>query len=218
MRILLIRHGETSWNVEGRYQGQSFDIPLTGAGRSQAQALAARLRTLSATRAVCSPLLRAQQTASLLLEAMPPLPESLHQDKDLMEINHGHWEGRFAADVAREHPDEVEAWRNTPHTFRIPGGESLQEVQERGWQSLLRACQGLGEEGLVVMVGHDGVNRAILCRVMGLPLSRVWSFRQASTCLNLLEGPDPENLALVRLNDATHIFPLFGETVHRRLR
>jgi probable phosphoglycerate mutase len=61
------------------------------------------------------------------------------------------------------------------------------------------------------------VNRVLLCRVLGLPLDRVWAFRQAPTCLNLLEGPTPDRLAVVRLNDATHITPLFGEVVHRKL-
>ena len=61
------------------------------------------------------------------------------------------------------------------------------------------------------------MNRALLCRILGLPLSRVWAFRQAPTCLNLLEGADPEHLVVVRLNDATHLNPLFGEVVHRKL-
>ena len=67
------------------------------------------------------------------------------------------------------------------------------------------------------MVSHDGVNRVLLCRVLGLSLARVWAFRQAPVCLNLLEGPDPEHLSLVRLNDASHLTPLFGEVVHRRV-
>ena len=76
---------------------------------------------------------------------------------------------------------------------------------------------GLGAEEVALVVTHDAVNRALLCRVLGLPLARVWTFRQASACLNLLEGTDLDHLQVVRINDASHLIPLFGEVVHRRL-
>jgi len=70
---------------------------------------------------------------------------------------------------------------------------------------------------MLLVVAHDAVNRVILCRVLGLPLSKLWSFRQAPTTLNLLEGPDVEHLEIVRLNDCAHHTPFFGEAVHRAL-
>jgi probable phosphoglycerate mutase len=87
----------------------------------------------------------------------------------------------------------------------------------RAWGALCKACHGLQSEEVLLVVSHDGVNRVLLCRILGLSLARVWAFRQAPVCLNLLEGPDPEHLSLVRLNDASHLTPLFGEVVHRRL-
>ena len=69
----------------------------------------------------------------------------------------------------------------------------------------------------LLVVAHDAVNRVLLCKVMGLPLSRLWSFRQAPTTLNLLEGEDVDHLDIVRMNDATHHTALFGEAVHRAL-
>lgn len=214
MRILLARHAETDWNVEGRYQGQTFDIPLSLAGQAQARAMASRLAIVPLARVSSSPLLRARQTAELSLgQTSEPLRTDLH----LMEIAHGEWEGRLASEIREEYADTCRAWRETPHLVTLPGGESFQDVLDRAWPAFCRACEGLGEEETALIVSHDGVNRAILCRVLGLPLERVWSFRQAPTCLNLLEGPDPERLAVVRLNDATHLAPLFGEVVHRRL-
>ncbi len=71
--------------------------------------------------------------------------------------------------------------------------------------------------GALLIVAHDAVNRVLLCRLLGLPLQRLWSFRQAPTTLNLLEGPDVDHLEVVRLNDCTHHTPLFGEAVHRAL-
>lgn len=214
MRILLARHGETIWNVEGRHQGQGFDIPLSEAGRAQAEALAVRLRDEPIARAVASPLLRARQTAEIVLGARSEL---LAFDSGFMEISHGEWEGRLASEIRETYPEIQRAWRERPDTVRLPGGESFAEVQERAWAALIRACQGLEGDDTLLLVAHDGVNRAILCRVLGLPLARVWSFRQAPTGLNLLEGPGPEELVLLRLNDATHLSPLFGEVVHRKL-
>lgn len=214
MRILLARHGETQWNVDGRSQGQGFDIPLSQAGRAQASALGARLEGLPILRAVASPLLRARQTAELALGARADL---LTFDDRLMEISHGQWEGLLAEDIRSRFPDLQKAWRETPDQVQLPGGESLRVVDARAWPAFREACSGLGAEEMALIVTHDAVNRTLLCRVLGLPLARVWSFRQASTCLNLLEGPDLDHLQVVRLNDASHLTPLFGEVVHRKL-
>jgi len=214
MRILLARHGETEWNSEGRYQGQGFDIPLSATGRSQAEALASRLADFDFTRIVSSPLLRARQTAEIVL-GNRSVPVTL--DPDLMEIAHGDWEGCLDAEVKKRDEPRRRAWRETPHLVTLPGGESLEQVMVRAWSALCRACHGLQPQETLLMVSHDGVNRVLLCRVLGLTLARVWAFRQAPVCLNLLEGPDPEHLSLVRLNDASHLTPLFGEVVHRRV-
>jgi broad specificity phosphatase PhoE len=214
MRIILARHAETDWNVEGRYQGQTFDIPLSITGQAQARAMASRLASVPLARAASSPLLRAMQTAEM---ALGKNTASLQTDPRFMEMAHGAWEGRLAAEIHAEYPEVCRAWRETPHLVTLPGGESFRDVQDRAWPAFCSACEGLGEEDTALIVSHDGVNRAILCRVLGLPLERVWSFRQAPACLNLLEGPDPEHLAVVRLNDAAHLAPLFGEVVHRRL-
>jgi broad specificity phosphatase PhoE len=214
MRIILARHAETDWNVEGRYQGRTFDIPLSAPGRAQALALGARLSQISLNRVLASPLLRARQTAEV---ALGDRCQILQIDEDLMEIAHGTWEGRLDSEIQNEDAKLRQAWRETPHLVTLPGGESFQDVMDRAWPAFCRACEGLEEEDTALIVSHDGVNRALLCRVLGLPLARVWSFRQAPTCLNLLEGLDPERLAVVRLNDAIHLSPLFGEVVHRRL-
>ena len=214
MRVLLARHGETSWNVDGRYQGQTFDIPLSSAGRAQAGALGRRLAGVDLCRAVASPLLRARETAELALgdRACPLL-----LDPRLVEISHGAWEGRLATEVQASHPALRQAWRETPHLVRLPGGESFQDVSDRAWPAFREACAGLGPEEIVLIVTHDGVNRALLARILGLDLSRVWTFRQAATCVNLLEGLDVDQLQVVRLNDASHLNDLFGEVVHRKL-
>jgi probable phosphoglycerate mutase len=214
VRALLARHGETQWNVEGRHQGQTFDIPLSPEGQNQAMALGRRLEGLPVARAVASPLLRARETAELALGDRAGL---LTLDPRLVEISHGAWEGRLAAEIQAEQPELRRAWRETPHLVTLPGGESFRDVEVRAWPAFREACQGLGPEELVLIITHDGVNRALLARILGLDLSRVWAFRQAPTCLNLLEGTDVEHLQVVRLNDASHVVGLFGEVVHRKL-
>ncbi len=213
MRILLCRHGETPWNAEGRYQGQ-IDIPLSEVGEAQAQALAVRLKDLTIHRAVASPLSRARRTAEL---ALGDRSLALSLDPDLKEIAHGTWEGLLAAEIGEKDPERLRAWREAPETVVMPGGESLKQVSERAWAAFERACAGLGAKDTLLVVAHDAVNRVLLCRILGLPLRRIWTFRQAPTTVNLLEGLDPEHLDVVRLNDCAHHTDFFGEAVHRAL-
>ena len=216
MRILLARHGETPWNAEGRYQGQE-DIPLSAVGFAQASALGERLHDLRIDRAVASPLVRARRTAELALgEARAP---QLLFDDGLKEIAHGEWEGLLASEIRERDGDRLQAWRDAPDTVQMPGagGESLQQVLDRAWPAFARACAGLGEDDTLLIVAHDAVNRVLLCRVLGIPLSKLWTFRQAPTTLNLLEGANVDALDVVRLNDCSHHTALFGEAKHRAL-
>lgn len=214
MRILLARHGETEWNREGRYQGQE-DIPLLDTGVKQALRLGERLRDVRIDRAVASPLGRAYDTARLALG--DARADMIEVDQGLMEIAHGTWEGKLASEISETDPERLAAWRESPDKVQMPGGESLRTVLERAWPSFAQACEGLGPEDTLFLVSHDAVNRVLLCRVLGLPLFRLWTFRQAPATLNLLEGPDPAHLEVVRLNDCAHHTLLFGEAVHRAL-
>lgn len=216
MRILLARHGETPWNAEGRYQGQE-DIPLSDVGIAQATALGQRLADTRIHRAVSSPLSRAVRTAQLALgDARAAI---LELDDGLKEIGHGEWEGLLASDIRQRDRQRLQAWRDVPDTVQMPGagGESLQQVLDRAWPAFARACAGLGEDDTLLVVAHDAVNRVLLCRVLGIPLSRLWGFRQAPTTLNLLQGSAVDALDVVRLNDCSHHTALFGEAVHRAL-
>ena len=214
MRILLARHGETPWNAEGRYQGQE-DIALSPVGEAQARALGERLRDVRIDRAVSSPLSRSFRTAQFALgEARAAM---LSSDDGFKEIAHGTWEGLLSTEIGEKDPELLQAWRDAPDTVQMPEGESIRQVFDRSWPALERAMQGLGDDDTLLVVAHDAVNRVILCKVLGIPLSRLWTFRQAPTTLNLLEGPDIDRLEVVRLNDCAHHTPLFGEAVHRAL-
>ena len=216
MKILLARHGETPWNAEGRYQGQE-DIPLSEVGLAQATALGQRLQDLQIDRAVASPLDRATRTAQLALGESRA--QQLQFDAGLKEIGHGDWEGLLASEIQARDPERLQAWRDAPDTVLMPGpgGESLQQVFDRAWPAFARACEGLGNDDTLLVVAHDAVNRVLLCKILGIPFSRLWTFRQAPTTLNLLQGDSVDTLEVVRLNDCAHHTAFFGEAKHRAL-
>ena len=208
MKILLARHGETPWNAEGRYQGQ-IDIPLSEHGIRQAKLLGERLRDVAITKAVASPLSRAKVTAEFALgEKRLAL---LQLDDGLKEIAH--------SEIGERDPQQLLAWRETPESVLMPGdgGENLQMVFDRAWPAFKRACIGLNDDDILLVVAHDAVNRVLLCKILGLPFAKLWSFRQAPTTINLLEGSSVDTFEVVRLNDCNHHTALFGEAVHRAL-
>jgi broad specificity phosphatase PhoE len=215
MNVLLVRHGETNWNREGRYQGRT-DIPLSPDGEAQVKALGLRLAHLPIARAISSPLSRARRTAEAILVGRTT---PLEFDDGLLEISHGEWEGQLASDLELSHAEMFGTWRTHPdrHVPAGPGAETLGDVEDRAWPVLLNLCSTLGPDDTGLIAAHDAVNRALLCRVLGLPLSRVWMFRQAPATLNVLSGPSFAELQLVRLNDSEHASPLLGEAMHRAL-
>lgn len=213
MNILLVRHGETAWNREGRYQGRT-DIPLSDVGSAQVAALGRRLAEIPLKTAYASPLSRAKNTAEVILTGRQT---PLWLDAGLMEISHGEWEGKLASDVELSHAEMFGVWRTRPGRTSPagPGAETLGDVETRAWAVLERVSDGLGEHETILVAAHDAVNRVILCRVMGLPLERIWSFRQSPASLNVLSGTSLAELQVVRLNDSDHVAPLLQEAKHR---
>ena len=184
-------------------------------GEKQARLPGERLRDVRIDKAVSSPLTRAYHTAQFALgECRAPM---LTTEAGFMEIAHGTWEGLLASEIAERDPDRLQAWRDAPDTVQMPGGESLKQVFRRSWEALEWSVEGLGGNDTLLLVAHDAVNRVLLCHVLGIPLSRLWSFRQAPTTLNLLEGDDLKHLEVVRLNDCAHHTAFFGEAKHRAL-
>lgn len=215
MHILLVRHGETAWNREGRYQGRT-DIPLSPDGERQVRSLGQRLASVPIAAAVASPLSRAKTTAEAVL-AGRQLP--LELDPGLLEISHGQWEGKLASDVERDHAEMFGVWRSAPGraTPAGPGAETLGDVEARAWPVLEKLCERIPPDGVGLIAAHDAVNRVLLCRVLGLPLERIWSFRQSPATMNVLAGPSVDRLVVLRLNDSEHVAPLLQEAQHRAL-
>ncbi|MEW6694418.1 Phosphoserine phosphatase 1 [Tepidimonas thermarum] len=176
-RILAIRHGETAWNRDARIQGQ-LDIPLNDTGRWQAQRVAEALRHEPLAAVYSSDLSRARQTAEPLAQAQG-LP--LQTDTGLRERCFGAFQGRTWAELEREHPDVVRAWKAREPDFAPPGGESLRALRERveGTFAAL-AARHLGQA--IAVVAHGGV-LDILYRAaahVDLQAPRAWAMGNAA--------------------------------------
>ena len=125
--IILIRHGETDWNVEGRYQGQA-DPPLNHRGIEQARLLAKKLEENGIDLMYSSPLKRAQQTANIICNA---LKVPLNLEPGLMEINQGDWQTRLRSEIEELYPEVFSKWETEPWNVTPPNGEHLTQVQTR---------------------------------------------------------------------------------------
>ncbi len=126
-RLILIRHGETDWNVEGRYQGQA-DPPLNPKGIEQARRLAQILKDKGIDVIYSSPLKRAWQTAQIIAQV---IDAPVYPEPRLMEINQGEWEGLHVTEIQARYPEIFQQWEKDPWHTHIPGGETLTQVQKR---------------------------------------------------------------------------------------
>lgn len=185
-RIILVRHGETTWNVEGRYQGQE-DTPLSERGLQQGQLLAVGLRNIPIDVCISSPLQRSFQTCQFCAE-LHKLP--VMADDRLLEINHGSWEGVLAKDIAAQYPQEFAQWHSQPHLVQMPdGGESLEDVRRRA-RAAFDDYAATYPDKTVLVAAHDAVNKAIICDLLGLGMEHFWQIKQDNTCINVLEYTD----------------------------
>lgn len=206
IRIILVRHGETTWNIEGRYQGQE-DTPLSPRGLEQGQKLAQALKTISIDTCISSPLQRSYNTCKFCadLHSLPVLT-----DIRLTEINHGTWEGVLAPDIARQYPVEFNQWHTAPHLVQMPGdgGECLEDVRRRVRAAFDEYTQKYDDQTILV-AAHDAVNKAIICDILGLGMEHFWQIKQDNTCINVLEYNDG-TWRLVLLNSVNHMGMLFS--------
>jgi phosphoserine phosphatase len=132
MRLVLIRHGETDWNIEGRYQGQA-DPPLNPNGVAQSYQLAEELKDIQLDLLYSSPLQRAWQTARIISEQLH-IP--LFNEPRLMEIHQGDWQNRLRSEIEDLYPYLFRRWESEPWEVSPPNGETLMQVQERVYAAL----------------------------------------------------------------------------------
>ncbi len=195
----IVRHGQTSWNSEGRIQGHA-DVPLSDRGRAQIRQLDLRLTAVEFSAIYASDLSRTMETAAILA-SLSVRPQAA---PELREFSYGEWEGLtlkeaeasdpalFAKRIARSRQD-----------FAAPGGETTTDVlnRVRRFVERTRACSGPGDRLLVA--AHGGSIRALLVCLLDLPIDHFWRFRI-----------DPASLGIVRDFDDTAVLDLWNDTSH----
>jgi broad specificity phosphatase PhoE len=177
--LVLVRHGQTALNADGRLQGRRLDEPLTDIGRRQAAAAARAVDLSRVSRVVTSPLLRARETAAAFVTAAPwsSAPEVV-VDESWTEIDYGEYDGFPFASV----PAEVwAAWRSDV-TYAPPGGESLADLGDRVWSALSSLASSSSpsspssdrEDGIVVVVSHVSPIKAAVAWALGVDVEVSW--------------------------------------------
>ncbi|AJD50284.1 probable phosphoglycerate mutase [Thalassospira xiamenensis M-5 = DSM 17429] len=187
--ILLIRHGETQWNVEGRLQGGQ-DAPLTLNGFRQICAVAENIRDLWSDLRIAgpvnyltSPLGRARQTASILSDCWDIGYSGFKFDSKLQERNYGTWEGMTLSEVSQSRPAEFNAYQCDPWNYPVPEGESKTQLSIRikGWLEKLPTDQSH------VVVTHSGCFRLIRGLYVGASQAEIDEYREPQTTSYLLD-------------------------------
>ena len=209
MLQILIRHGESLSNREGRVQGQA-NVKLSDTGRQQAAAVAAWCESQSFRNQSCelwsSPLCRAQETAEVIGTAIG-LPVQL-EDK-LVELNAGVFQGHLWDDLADRFPEAVARWRSGDVDFQIPGGESRRQLAERGRHAL--ELLSVRPVRSMIIVAHGGVltaalgllvgrEHSLLAEVAERPFTRLPALGNCS--VSQLKWPGPE---LLSFNETDHL-------------
>jgi probable phosphoglycerate mutase len=212
-RALIVRHGQSTFNVQQRYQGRSDEPVLTESGIAAAVKTGRHLATERVDALISSPLRRAQQTAEIIGAVLRERSQGqllLHTNNDLMEIHLPEWEG-LAFEAVRQHfPASYQTWSNQPQNFRMPArGRStsfpvrdLFEQANRFWWEFLPHHAGQ----TAVLVTHGGTARALISTAVGLGPERFHSFQQSNCGISILEFPATSTTGLVEaLNLTAHL-------------
>ncbi|MDY3869089.1 MAG: histidine phosphatase family protein [Pyramidobacter sp.] len=197
----MVRHGETAWNRESRFQGW-LDIPMNAQGSAQSDLLAQRFAGYPFDAVLSSPLARARETGRKIFEAAKC--SVFITDDGFCEICHGSWEGSLASDVREKYAELTEQWKKQPESVRMPGvgGERAADVQTRALAALKRTAFTFS--GDVMLATHDAVIRAILCYYLDMPLSSYWKFQIPNCSVSFIEFTDGfPRLGL--LGDTSHL-------------
>lgn len=201
-RIILTRHGETLWNLEGRVQG-SMDSPLTERGVHQAQVLGQRLKSEGITTVYSSDLSRAIATAHEIRKILN-LPDVLIA-KELRELSFGEWEGKAWRDLRQTDPERFALWDQGPHQVSIPGGESMSSVTERSWEFLL-GLPALYPDQTLCLVTHGMTLQLLIKRALGIALEDWTNVPwQYNTAVNILDLTSEGKVAPVLIADHQHL-------------
>lgn len=197
MQLILVRHGETIWNKEGRVQGIS-DIELSAVGRKQAQSLAINLKDCAISAIHSSPLKRAYHTADIINKY---LNLNIETHRELMELDQGDFEGFTFPELMARERDFLRTWKTDPASVKMPNGESLIELQQRAWRAMEKIIDR-SENALIV--SHNFTIAVLLCRLQNISLTefrRTCVDTASKTVVRFAAG----EIVIESQNDLTHL-------------
>ncbi len=195
--IILIRHGETEWNVSNVFRGR-LDIPLNENGLRQARLLAGYMGDWKLDAVYSSPLKRALQTAEAV--ALPhKLPVQI--SAGITDFDFGKWQGLSREEVSEKYPESYSDWLERPHLVQMPGGENLGEVRKRALAALDEIlAQRLNA---VALVTHRVINKVLICALLGTDDSHFWNIEQDTCGITIFKYDDKNRFILNRHNDTS---------------
>lgn len=204
-RLLLVRHGETTWNAEGRIQGH-MNSDLSPLGRAQAEVLKHRLKRIHPAAIYSSDLSRAMETIRPTAELLgvPVVPRT-----DLREKCFGEWEGLSPADVEERYPGEWSRYRSHFNLdYEIPGGETWDEVRIRVETACRYILQQHDAGDTVIITGHGGSLRPIILYALRAPMSCLYHMSVDNAGVTCLDFKSTDEGRVVYLNDTLHLVDL----------
>lgn len=198
--VYLIRHGESVANTQGIYQGQTYDTKLSALGEKQVNALGVFLAQKSIDRVISSPLTRTRDTAGAIAKWHDGLTVEI--EPDIIETNHGAWEGKNAHVIAELWPREYNIWQTQPTKAVFPGGETYADTRMRAlrwWKEVLPTIHGT-----TAVVTHDNIVRALLVDILGMQPDLLWNMElqpAAITKLKIIDGA----VKVSEVNNTNHL-------------
>ena len=202
MNLVLVRHGETEWNKLGKFQGH-WDTSLNSRGIAQAKETAQAVIGWKHSAVYSSPLHRTMQVADEIsrVGGKPVVPVA-----GFKELSLGDLEGVTGEEMRAGWPEVYKAWRDDPDAVSMPNGESLGQLQERAWNSLLELEEAhTGEEALIV-VSHNFAIRSMIGTVLGMPLANFHRMSLSLGSICVVES-DQRGYRLIRYNSVCHLSP-----------
>jgi alpha-ribazole phosphatase len=200
MNIYLIRHGQTKWNDDDRYQG-SIDIELSEIGLQQAYLLAQRAKELKIEAIFSSDLQRTYKTAEIIKDHTGA---SLSVDPNLREIHLGEWEGKTWKEIKSEYSEFLEDWFKDMVKTPAPGGESYAELQSRS----LKIFDEINKHPIenCAIVTHGAVIKVVLSAFLGLSLEKRANFIISNASISTLSYAElKKNYKIFNINDISHL-------------
>ncbi len=212
-RVYLIRHGQTEWNAEGRWQGQ-IDVPLSASGYAQAQALAGHLADMGLCAVYASDLARAAETGRLIAEAAGA---SLTRDPRLRELHLGIFQGLTYSEIRERYPDDEEQMKLNYLDHVLQEGESRRAMQTRAfaaWTDILAhaPCD------TIAIVSHGGTIRLLLLAVLGPEANQqVMTMPIGNTSCTLLDVAADGSVQMLAAADQSHLEHQLSDSGEGRL-